>query len=79
MKQVQETDKDRVNYGLNKRILNKSTQVNYELDVILQALNIVPDDFEHSLIQYKNPQKLTNLFNQNLIVDSLLHIEPSSE
>ena len=35
--------------------------MNYEIDVIMRALNVFPDDPELPLTQYKNPLIFTNL------------------
>ena len=51
---MQPADIERVNYGLNKRVLNTTLPMDYETDIILQALNLVPDDADIPLVGYKN-------------------------
>ena len=61
MSNVESQELERTNYGLNKRILNNNYPMNYEIDVIMRALNVFPDDPELPLTQYKNPLIFTNL------------------
>ena len=47
---VKDNEADRLNYGLNKRILTHNSQVSFEIDILLQALSLVPDDPEIPLV-----------------------------
>jgi hypothetical protein len=58
---VQAKEIETTNSGYNKRILSNQLGLSFETDVVLQALNLVPDDPEIPIIQYKNPDAFMNL------------------
>jgi hypothetical protein len=76
---VHPTDIEAVNYGLNKRALNTTLPMDYETDIILQALNLVPDDADIPLVGYKHQQLFQNLAIQSIQVGSILQLELSSQ
>ena len=63
---MQKSEIERFNYGLNTRTLRNNFQLNFETDIILQALNIVPEDPDIPVVSYKNPHYFTNLSVQGL-------------
>lgn len=61
MKTVQDSDVERCNFGLNRRVLNNNYQLYFETDLMLQALSIQPDDSATSVITYKNQNLMTSV------------------
>ena len=76
---VTDNEVDLDNYGLNKRsALRNDAFFTYEIDILLQALCLVPDDPEIPLVSYKNPNTFTNLAAQAISVTSFIHVEQPS-
>lgn len=44
MNLIKDSNIEKFNYGLNKRKLNNNYHNNYEIDIVMRALNIVPED-----------------------------------
>lgn len=63
---VKQSDILSTNNGLNDRALTNQQSLNFETDCLLQALNLIPDDPEIPLIDYKNPNLFLNMTLQGL-------------
>lgn len=64
---------------MNARNFEKAGSSNFEVDHLLQALNLVPEDLEHTLQMYKDLNYFMTLQSQAIPVGSVVSLEQSSE
>ena len=76
-KQVEASAVDAQNYGINSKTDAESKQLT-EIDMVMQALGLLPDDPQIPLIEYTDSGLFTRLANQSLPEQWRLQLEKTS-